>query len=82
MAKATRFIAAADRAAVGQLAAVDATAACEAGNHHRCHGTILSLTADHGRQCQCPCHDGDDLAVEAALERAHYGAGSLFDLDL
>jgi hypothetical protein len=52
---------------------VPVTAACELGNHHRCRGSIVSLTAAHGAPCQCPCHGGDDRAVEAALEAAHFG---------
>ena len=39
---------------------VEATAACEAGRHHRCRGTILSLTAAHGAACGCPCHADED----------------------
>ena len=53
-------------------AIVEVTAACEAGNCHRCWGTVLSLTAAHGRPCGHACHRGDDRAVEAALERHHF----------
>jgi hypothetical protein len=56
---------------------VTETAACETARHWLCRGTVLSLTTANGSACQCVCHDGDDLAVEAALERAHYGDWSL-----
>jgi hypothetical protein len=55
--------------------AVTVTAACEAGKHHRCAGTIVSLTAAHGAACGCACHAGDDLAVTAAIERDHNWLG-------
>ena len=50
---------------------VEETAACEVGRHHLCRGTIVSLTAAHGTRCGCGCHEGDDLAVTAAIERDH-----------
>jgi hypothetical protein len=59
---------------------VTMTAACEIGRHHVCRGSIVSATSAHGAPCGCTCHDGDDLAVEAALEREHYGAASLWDI--
>ena len=43
-----------------EAATVEATAACEAGNHHRCRGAILSLTAAHGTPCGCACHAAAD----------------------
>jgi hypothetical protein len=52
---------------------VPVTAACELGDCHRCRGTVFSVTASHGRPCQHPCHAGDDRAVEARLEAAHFG---------
>jgi hypothetical protein len=60
------------------LASTDPTApavtvACELGDCQRCKGTVLSVTAAHGRPCGHPCHGGDDRAVEAALEAAHFG---------
>jgi hypothetical protein len=60
------------------LASADPTApvvtvACEVGDCHRCKGTVLSVTAAHGRPCQHPCHGLDDLAVEARLEAIHFG---------
>ena len=57
--------------AAGRTSAVEQTAACGAGRHHLCRGTIVSLTAAHGTLCGCGCHDGDDLAVTAAIERDH-----------
>lgn len=59
------------------MASTDPTApvalACELGDCHRCKGTVLSVTAVHGRQCEHDCHGLDDLAVEARLEAAHFG---------
>jgi hypothetical protein len=78
MAKRTRSIPPADRAAAGQL--VISTAVCEAARHHVCPGRIVSATPAHGQPCGCACHDGDDLAVEAALEREHFGVASLWDI--
>jgi hypothetical protein len=43
-----------------EAATVEATAACEAGNHHRCRGAILSLTAAHGTPWGCACHAAAD----------------------
>jgi hypothetical protein len=51
--------------------AVEQTAACEASQHHRCTGAIVSLTAAHGMSCGCVCHGGGDLAIAAAIERQH-----------
>jgi hypothetical protein len=65
--------AAADLAAAGQTTTLQQTAACEVNRHHLCRGTLVSLTAAHGAACQCPCHGGDDRAIEAALEQAHFG---------
>jgi hypothetical protein len=78
MAKRTAYVPPADRAAAGQL--VTATALCESNRHHVCPGRIVSATAAHGAPCGCSCHDGDDLAVIAALEREHYGVASLWDV--
>ena len=49
------------------------TLACELGDCHRCRGTVFSVTAAHGAACACPCHGGDDRAIEAGLEAAHFG---------
>ena len=46
-------------AAAGRTGTVERTAACEAGRHHLCRGTIVSLTAAHGAPCGCACHGGD-----------------------
>jgi hypothetical protein len=46
-------------AAVGRTGTVERTAACEAGRHHLCQGTIVSLTAAHGAPCSRACHGGD-----------------------
>jgi hypothetical protein len=39
---------------------VEQTATCETGQHYRCAGTIVSLTATNGAPCKCPCHAGGD----------------------
>ena len=49
------------------------TLACELGDCHRCKGTVLSVTAAHGHPCEHVCHGGDDRAIEATLEAAHFG---------
>ena len=43
----------------GRTGTVERTAACEAGRHHLCRGTIVSLTVAHGAPCGCACHGGD-----------------------
>ncbi len=55
-------------------APVTVTAVCEAGRHWLCLGTIVSLLAPVGAQCQCSCHADDDLAIEARLETERFGA--------
>jgi hypothetical protein len=74
----SKRIAPADRAAAGQ--AVSMTVSCELARHHVCRGSIISATAAHGMPCGCACHDGDDLAVLAALEREHFGVAALWDV--
>jgi len=55
------------------------TAVCEAGQCHRCHGVIRSMTDADGQQCAHDCHGWtEDLAVEARLERDHYGVAFPF----
>jgi hypothetical protein len=56
---------------------VTVTAVCEAGRCHLCRGTVVSLTAPAGQQCECPagCHDRggpEDMAIERDLEAAHW----------
>ena len=41
-------------AAAGRTGTVERTAACEAGRHHLCRGTIVSLTAAHGAPAAAP----------------------------
>jgi hypothetical protein len=53
--------------------ALAVTVACELGDCHRCKGTVLSVTAAHGHQCEHACHASDDLVVEVTLEAAHFG---------
>lgn len=55
---------------------VTTSAMCEASRCHLCAGQVISLVAA-STLCTCPCHDGDDLAVEARLEREHFGDWSL-----
>ena len=51
---------------------VTTSAMCEASRCHLCAGQVVSLVAPAGQLCTCPCHDGDDLATEAMLERRHW----------
>jgi hypothetical protein len=53
---------------------ITVTAVCEAGRCHLCRGTVVSLTAAHGRPCECEygCHQGDDARIERELEAAHW----------
>lgn len=63
-----------------QTQEITTTAACEAGLCWRCRGTVRSLTSADGRQCEHPCHGGDDLATEAQLERDHDGTSHYWDI--
>lgn len=49
------------------------TAACLVSNHHRCRGTVLSLTEAHGAPCESPCHARGDDRIERRLEAEHFG---------
>ena len=80
MAKPTRFITAADRAAAGQPTTVDLTVQCELGNHAKCRGTVFSLTASNGVACLCDCHDDAARDLEGALEERHFGRLFAYDL--
>lgn len=40
----------------GQAPEVLYSFACESFKHARCSGIILSLLADPGAKCACPCH--------------------------
>jgi hypothetical protein len=56
-------------------APVTVTAVCEAGRCHLCRGTVVSLTAPAGQQCEHSCHDRggpEDMAIERDLEAAHW----------
>ena len=46
------------------------TVHCELGACGRCRGTVVSVTAAHGRPCEHPCHLADTPAAPAGREVA------------
>jgi hypothetical protein len=64
--KRNAYVGQADRAGASQLATVDLTVPCELGNHAKCPGTVLSLTASNGASCLCDCHDDGGPQLEGS----------------
>jgi hypothetical protein len=60
-------------------ATVAVSLACETGRCDRCRGTVVSLTRPVGAQCEHDCHSTDDQAIEAQLEREHFGEIGYWD---